>query len=404
VKKVLEIALGIVTSIGGFLEVGSMATSAQAGAQHRFSLLWVLVLGTACLIVLVEMSGRLAAVSKHTIAGAMRERFGFGFYVWPLVILVPVSLLVLGAEIGGVCLALQLLTGVAFPWWTAPVALAVWLLLWKGTFGMIEHGTALLGLVTVCFVVAAVTLHPPLAELGRGVLPSWPEHDAGRYWFLAVSILGATLTPYLFYFYSSGALEDKWDESHLAINRVVATVGMTFGGVLSAAVLVVSAMVLGPRGISVDSYEQMGLLLVETFGSTGFYLLVASLGIACFGAALEISLATAYFVAQGLGWSWGENVGPREASRFAVAYTVAIALAAVLVQIGVDPLKLTNLSMVLTAASLPLATLPFLVVMNDPRLLGRHRNGRLTNAVVLGIVTLAFVLAVVSLPLGILGG
>ena len=74
-KKLLEITLGIVTSIGGFLEVGSLATSAQAGAAFGYQLLWAIVLGTVCLIFLVEMSGRLAAVSKQPLAGAMRERF-----------------------------------------------------------------------------------------------------------------------------------------------------------------------------------------------------------------------------------------------------------------------------------------------------------------------------------------
>lgn len=73
-------------------------------------------------------------------------------------------------------------------------------------------------------------------------------------------------------------------------------------------------------------------------------------------------------------------------------------------QIDVDPLKLTNVSMALTAASLPLATLPFLVLMNDPHYVGTHRNAPVTNAVVLVIVALAFVLAVISLPLDIVGG
>jgi Mn2+/Fe2+ NRAMP family transporter len=404
VKRIFEISLGIVTSVGGFLEVGSLTTSTQAGGQYRFALLWPLLLGTACLVLLVEMSGRLAAVSKHTIAAAMRERFGFAFYVLPLVILVPVSLLVLGAEIGGVCLALQFATGIAFPWWAPLVALLVWVVLWKATFGMIEKGTSLLGLVTVCFVVAAVRLHPPITELARGLLPSLPSHDPSRYWFLAVTILGATLTPYLFYFYSTGAVEDGWDESHVTTNRAVAVIGMGFGGVLSGAVLVVAAMVFAPRGIAVDGYDQMGLLLVDAFGRAGFVLFVASLGIACFGAALEIALATAYMVAQGLGWSWGKNLSPRKAARFSLAYTAAIAIGALLVVVGIDPLKLTNVSMALTAASLPVAILPFLILLNDPQYVRDHPNRRVTNAVVLAIIALAFVLAVVSLPLEMLGG
>ena len=78
-KKILQITLGIITSIGGFLEIGSVVTAAQAGAGFGYKLLWAILLGTICLVFLVEMSGRLAAVSKHTIVDATRARFGFPF-------------------------------------------------------------------------------------------------------------------------------------------------------------------------------------------------------------------------------------------------------------------------------------------------------------------------------------
>ena len=71
VKKIFEITLGIVTSIGGFLEVGSIATAAQAGANFRFQLIWPIVLGTLCVVFLIEMSGRLAAVSHHPVPAAV---------------------------------------------------------------------------------------------------------------------------------------------------------------------------------------------------------------------------------------------------------------------------------------------------------------------------------------------
>ena len=61
-SKLLEIALGIVTGIGGFLEAGSLATAAQAGAAFGFQLGWAIVLGTICIAFLDEMGGRLAAV------------------------------------------------------------------------------------------------------------------------------------------------------------------------------------------------------------------------------------------------------------------------------------------------------------------------------------------------------
>src|SRR5207342_1131866 len=123
VKKWAEVALGVVTSIGGFLEVGSIATSAQAGAEFGYHLAWVLVLGVVSLALLMEMTGRLAAVSKRSYADLLRERFGYRFFVAPLAAVFIVSLLALTAEIGGVSIALQLATGIQFRWWAIPVAL-----------------------------------------------------------------------------------------------------------------------------------------------------------------------------------------------------------------------------------------------------------------------------------------
>jgi hypothetical protein len=187
--KLFEIALGIATSIGGFLEAGSLSTAVQAGAKFRFQLIWAIVLGTVCLSFLVEMSGRFAAVSKHTIADAIRERFGFSFFLIPLLATLAVNLMVLSAEIGGVSYALQLVTNISFQVWAGPVAIALWLFLFLGTFALIEKGFSLLGLITLCFVVATVLLHPPWSEVARGIVPSLPEDNQSQYWFIAVAIL-----------------------------------------------------------------------------------------------------------------------------------------------------------------------------------------------------------------------
>ena len=403
-NKIREIALGIVTSIGGFLDVGAIATAAEAGSSFEFQLIWTTVLGTICVIALVEMSGRLAAVSKHTLADAVRERLGFNFFIFPLIAEVIVDFLVLGAEIGGVCIALQLVTGISFQWWALPVAFAIWLLLWKGNFSLIENGISFLGLITLAFVVATFKLRPALPAVAGGLLPTIPQQDTAHYLFIAVSILGALISPYLFYFYSSGAVEDKWDRSHLGVNRAVAGLGMGFGSVVSLGVLIVAAQVLHPRGIQVDSYEQAALMLTQPFGYWGFVLFAASLGIACFGAALEVSLDTAYILAQAFGWNWGETLHPKEAARFSFVYTVFVFLASLLMVVGIDPLQLTLFSMALTAVILPLTIIPFLVLMNDREYVGDHCNGWISNSITIFTLVLTFVLAIVAIPLEVLGG
>ncbi len=403
-KKIVEIALGIVTSVGGFLEIGSIATAAQAGADFSFQLIWAILLGGLCIIFLVEQAGRFSAVSGRTIPDAIRERFGFNYFAFLYIVLALVSLLVLAAEIGGVCIALELATGIHFQWWTVPAAFLIWLVMWKGTFGVIEKGVSVLGLVTLCFVVGAYLIHPSQAQVLRGALPSLPQHDKAHYWFVAVSILGASISPYLFFFYSSGAIEDEWNEGHIGVNRIIATGGMTFGSVISISVLILAAMIFAPQGVKFEHYSQLPDLLVPVFGYWGYWLLVGSVGIACLGAALEITLEIAYFTAQGFGWNWSENQRPKDEARFAAAYTLTIIIAALITITGIDPLTITIFSMALTAATLPVSIVPFLFLMNDYSYVRVYRNGWFSNAVVIAIISLAFVLAVVSIPLQIFGG
>jgi len=405
VKKVVPLALGILTAVGGFFDVGNLATSVQAGAAFRFQLIWTLVLSTIVVIFLVEMSGRFAAVSQKAIPDAIREHLGFGLWLVPFVVLTFVHLLVLGAEIGGICFALHLVTGIAARWWAIPVAVLVWLFLWRAKFGAIENSTSLLGLITLAFVVAAIVHHPDWHAVARGALPSMPQHDPKQYWFIAVSIVGAVIAPYLFYFYSSGAVEDKWDASYVSVNRAVSVIGMGFGALISIGAVIVAAVVLAPRGIdNVTDYRQAALMLTDAFPFWGYLLFAVSMGIACLGAAIEVALSMAYTVAQTFGWRWGEDLSPAEDARFCLVYTVATLLSSLIIFFGADPLKLTIATMAVNAAVLPFVVFPFIILMNDRKLLGKHANGWWSNVIVVVAIVLAFILAIVSIPLSISGG
>src|SRR5207342_36383 len=144
-----------------------------------------------------------------------------------------------------------------------------------------------------------------------------------------------------------------------------AVVGNLFGGGLSIAVLICAAMVFAPNRELIDSVASIARTLSSPLGRVGLWLFIATLCITCFGATLEISLSVAYMLAQGFGWSWSENLAPKKDARFSMAYTVVIGIAAMVMVFGVDPLKLTTVTMVATAASLPLTIVPLLVLMND---------------------------------------
>jgi Mn2+/Fe2+ NRAMP family transporter len=404
VSAIVDLVLGIVTSIGGFVEVGSISTSAQAGATFGFQLLWAVAAAAATLALLTEMSGRLAVMSKRTMTAAIRERFGIHFHSVLLTTEFVLDLLLLAAELGGVAIAIRLLTGIGFQWWIVPTGLFVWLILWFSGFAVIEHGIGLLGLVTLSFVFAAVRLGPDAGDLARSFIPSVPGHDAVRYGFLAISIVGATVSPYLLNFYSSGTIEEEMKPSDLWVNTATTYGGNMFGAVVSMGVMVTSAMVLQPLHVAVDSYEQAALMFVPTFGSWAIALFALSLGIGCIGAALELALNMGYVLSQAFGWSWSANKPRADNARFSYGFTFILFAAAALALIGFDPLRLTMLSVALTVVVMPLMIVPFLVIMNDRKFVKDKTNTRAGNAILAFLTIAGAVFAVVVIPLEILGG
>ena len=401
---IVDVILGIVTSIGGFIEVGSLSTSAQAGAEYGFELLWAIALATLMLAVMIEMSGRLAAVSRRTIDAAVRERFGISFQWVPLAAELGIDTLLFAAEIGGAAIAVKLVTGIGFMWWIVPIGLVVWLVLAMSGFSIIEYGFGLLGLVTLCFVYSAYRLQPPTHDLVRSLVPSLPNHDLVRYAFMTVSIVGATISPYLLNFYSSGSIEEKLTEKELWVNRTTAYLGMCFGGIVSMGVLVTSAMVLGSRHITVDSYDQAALMLVPVFHRWAIGVFAASLGIGCLGAAVEIALNAAYAFSQAFGWTWGANKPRTDATRFSAAFTLIIVAGVLIGLIGFDPLRLTMMSLALTVVIMPVVVLPFLALMNDSRYVKSHTSGPIGNTFLAALTVLGALLAIVVIPLEVFGG
>src|SRR5437016_5705369 len=152
-KQWLQIALGIVTATGGFLDAGTIATAGEAGAKFGLGLIWAVLLATVAVILLVEMVGRFTAVSKKTYADAIRENFGFRFFLLPLISEIIAESLLLTAELGGVAIALSLLTGISWHVLFPIAALLVFAMAWRAPFDWIENGPALLGLTTLGFLV-----------------------------------------------------------------------------------------------------------------------------------------------------------------------------------------------------------------------------------------------------------
>lgn len=401
-KRISQLLLGILTSIGGFVDAGTIATAVGAGAVFGLGLSWSLALGTLAVVLLVEMSGRLAAVSEKTYAASIRERFGFTYYLAPLTSEIIANTLLLAANIGGMAMGISLLTGIRWNLFVPVAVIIVWLMIWRAPFGLIENGPALLGLVTLSFIVGIFLLGGPSPELWQTLWqPGIKDGQWADYLFMATAIIGAAISPFLMVFYSSGAREETWSREDLTMNKVSAGVGMGFGMVSGWALIVLSAMVLKPRDISGITLTEVGLGMAEAFGPLGAQLYAVALFSTCFGASLEIVLAMGYNVSQGFGWEWGKERKriPSQAPRFYLIMVLFLLMGLAIAIVGIDPLQLALLGSAVTALLLPITLTPILVIMNDRDYLEDKVNPHWMNVLVIGVLVIAFIVSIVSLPL-----
>ena len=125
---------------------------------------------------------------------------------------------------------------------------------------------------------------------------------------------------------------------------------------------------------------------------------------ATFGAALETGLSAGYTVAQYFGWQWGKRVAPRQATRFHTVVIVSVLLGVAVLLTTIDPMQLTEYTLVFSAVVLPLTYLPILVVANDRAYLGDRVNGRFANTVGVIYLVIVVVAAVAAIPLMIMTG
>ncbi|MCU1393161.1 MAG: natural resistance-associated macrophage protein [Ilumatobacteraceae bacterium] len=404
-KKVLGVALGVLTAIGGFVDMGDLVANAETGARFDMNLAWVVVFGVIGIMVYAEMSGRVAALCSRPVFDLVRERLGARFGMANLLASFFINFLTLTAELGGVALSISLVSSVNYILIIPLVAILVWLVCWRMPFEMMERVFGLLGLCLLVFAVTVWKIGPDWnALLSASAHPHVPGAANGfSYAYFCIAVFGAAMTPYEVFFFSSGGVEDGWTKQDLGENKINVFIGFPLGALLSLAIMACAHLVLAPRHISVEQLSQVALPVASVMGRIGLALVIVGIFAATFGAALETALSAGYVVGQYFGWPWGKRVSPRRAARFHVVVLFAIAASALFGLTGVDPVKVTEYSIVLSAAALPLTYFPILVIANDPRYMGPdHTNGRFANGIASVYLVVLVVVAVATIPLMII--
>lgn len=399
----LELTLGIMTAVGGFVDISELVFAAKAGSTFGYALIWVFAFSTIGIIVFSEMSGRVAAVAKQPVFNLMRHRLGLKLGLVTLAASIISNLITCAAEIGGVSLVLNYLTGASYFLMAIVTTVAMILSIWVLPFKWIERTYGLLGLFMLVFAAALVAIHPPWDKIAGGFVPHIPHGLSTKemlaFGYFMVAIVSAVMFPYEVYFYSSGGIEEEWGPKDLLTNRITSIVGMGLGSLLGISILSSSAQLFGPGHIDPEIPGTAALEAAIPFGKWGLILALLGMFFAIAGAAVETCMANAYSIAQFFGWAWGRHKKPWEAPRFTITWIVLFIAAMAIVLTGVDVMMLVDFAILFSILVLPFTYLPLLLLSGDRKYMGAQANGRVAKWLgwfYFAVITIA---AVAALPL-----
>ena len=385
-------------------DAGGILTYSQAGAQYGYSLLWTMIPMTIALIVVQEMCARLGVVTGKGLSDLIREEFGLRATFFTMILLVVVNFTNVIAEFSGIAGSLGLFH--ISKYIAVPVCAAmVWFLVVRGNYKSVEKIFLGASVFYVAYIIAGVLAGPNWhdAVLATIKLPARAEWSNKDYVAMTVTVIGATIAPWMQFYMQSSVVEKGVSIKNYAASRLDVIVGSLFTDIVAWFIVVACAATLyahGLGGIQVasDAAEAMKPLA----GKYAYLLFAIGLFNASLFAASIMPLSTAYTVCEGLGLESGVDKSFGEAPVFYWLYTLLIIGGAAVVLLPDFPLvKMMLLSQFLNGLLVPVIIIFMLRLINRKDLMGKYKNSLGFNVVAwltVGMITILFVVWLLLKP------
>jgi Mn2+/Fe2+ NRAMP family transporter len=378
-----------------FIGPGTVTSCSMAGARFGYALIFALVFATVTTIILQQMTGRLSLGSKHDLGQALREfpKSPLTRSIFAILTLSSITFGCAAYEAGNIIggsLGLEMVTSVSQKYWVAIISLIAIFILSRGKYKLVEKFLIfLVFLMSVSFLTTLVIIKPDLPSIFKGMIPSFPKNSL----YLVLALVGTTVVPYNLFLHSS-AVKEKWRSiAHLKEVKKDLLLSVSLGGIISASIVVTSAVAFYGKGISLESGIQLGQQLKPLFGSFTNFLF----GLGFFAAGMSSALTAPYaaaFASSGiLGWKGGHD------SKGFKGVWLGVILAGLIVSylraaFNFNPLSVIIFAQVANGFVLPVASIFLLFVLNN-----RQKMGKLVNNIKQNILGSLIILIVSSLGL-----
>ena len=395
-KWLLILGPGLIATSAGN-DAGGIATYSAAGAKFGYDMIWVMVVLTLSFAVVQEMCTRLGAATGRGLLDLIRERFGVGWTLFAILIIVIANGGVTISEFIGIGAASELLGVSKFI--SVPIAaVLLWYLIIFGSYAKVEKIFLLMTLVFFAYPVAAILGKPDWGDVARGAFVPTIKLDK-EYIFVLVGILGTTITPYIQIFQQSSTVERGAARKHYGPERIDAYAGSIFSNLMSISMIVATAATLYVAGQhEIESATDAAKALEPVAGNLASLMFATGLLGASLLAGAVLPLATSYAISEAFGIPKGVNLDYRRGKVFFGLFTAFIvigALVALIPNLPIFPI-LVGIQ-VLNGVLLPIILVFILLLINNEQLVGDLRNTKVYN--LLGWGTFAMITLAVAVML-----
>lgn len=403
-EVVRAVGPGVITG-GADNDPAGIATYSVVGAAAGFAQNWLLFLSTPMLIVVQQMSAKVANVTKTDLATVLRTTFGVRVAAPAVLLMVVANVMTMGADLLAMGAAIQLLTGVKFIYFIVPLAGAMGFVTIFLDYRVASRYLLWLVAVYATYIVAAFLARPDWLAVVRSTVVPHVQLDVA-FLLAAVGMLGTTITPYLFFWQTSGEVEERRGVQSISRSNLDIAIGMVWSNVTAFFIIVSTGAVLYTHHAAVHTAADAARAL-EPFAGRYATVLFA-VGIIGAGLlAIPILAASAAFGITGLtGWRRGLGRNARNAPEFYIVIGLAFLVAMELAISSIDPIKALFYSQVLDGLIAPVLIVLMLLITSSRKVMGDFVNGMVTNVIgwaaagvmVLADVALVYQVATQGLP------
>jgi len=280
-------------------------------------------------------------------------------------------------------------------------ALAIWLLVVKGTYKSVEKVFLAASLVYLSYIVAGILSQPDWGlAIHNTFVPQISFND--EYITMMIGIVGTTISPWMMFYLQSTVVEKGISIKNLKYSKADAVIGAIVVNIVAFFIVIACATTIHANGIQINDVADISTALVPLAGQYASLLFAFGFLNASLFAASILPLSTAYYVCESLGFEAGVSKRFREAPVFHGLYLGLIILAVMIIMIPDIPLlSILYLSQVANGILLPFLLILMLFIINDKKIMGEHVNSRLFNiiswATVIIVMSLSIALVVTSL-------